>query len=68
MRVVLEPLIPRPPMVAAISGSFLELPAFDFNLTGAEKKTHQQPIFSLFENNFRHGSICAAPAARRRNS
>ncbi|KAI6201967.1 Extended synaptotagmin-2 [Aphelenchoides besseyi] len=34
VRCVLEPLIPRPPMIAGISGSFVELPKFDFNLTG----------------------------------
>jgi Ca2+-dependent lipid-binding protein len=34
LRCILQPLIPKPPMVASMSGSFVELPKFDFNLTG----------------------------------
>jgi Ca2+-dependent lipid-binding protein len=34
VRCVLMPLLPYPPMVGGISGSFIELPKFDFNLTG----------------------------------
>ena len=34
VRCVLHPLLPYPPMVGGISGSFIELPKFDFNLTG----------------------------------
>ncbi|KAF7637201.1 hypothetical protein Mgra_00003376, partial [Meloidogyne graminicola] len=34
LRVTLQPLLPNPPMVGGISGSFIELPKFDFILTG----------------------------------
>lgn len=34
VRCVLQPLLPYPPMIGGISGSFIELPKFDFNLTG----------------------------------
>jgi Ca2+-dependent lipid-binding protein len=34
VRCVLMPLLPYPPMVGGISGSFIELPKIDFNLTG----------------------------------
>ncbi|KAK6025634.1 C2 domain protein [Ostertagia ostertagi] len=33
-RAVLKPLLPYPPMVGGVSGSFLEMPKIDFNLTG----------------------------------
>ncbi|KAL7071319.1 hypothetical protein ACQ4LE_009484 [Meloidogyne hapla] len=34
LRCTLQPLLPHPPLVGGISGSFIELPKFDFNLTG----------------------------------
>ncbi|KHJ90737.1 hypothetical protein OESDEN_09410 [Oesophagostomum dentatum] len=34
LRAVLKPLLPYPPMVGGVSGSFLEMPKIDFNLTG----------------------------------
>lgn len=34
VRCILQPLIPQPPMIAAMAASFVELPRFDFNLTG----------------------------------
>ncbi|PAV87276.1 hypothetical protein WR25_01388 isoform B [Diploscapter pachys] len=34
LRCVCKPLIPMPPMIGGVSGSFLEMPKFDFNLTG----------------------------------
>ncbi|KAE9556463.1 hypothetical protein FO519_000348 [Halicephalobus sp. NKZ332] len=34
VRCVMMPLLPYPPMIGGISGSFIELPKFDFNLTG----------------------------------
>uniref|UniRef100_A0A915DBB7 SMP-LTD domain-containing protein n=1 Tax=Ditylenchus dipsaci TaxID=166011 RepID=A0A915DBB7_9BILA len=34
VRCTLSPLLPYPPMIGGISGSFMELPKFDFNLTG----------------------------------
>lgn len=34
IRCVMMPLLPYPPMIGGISGSFIELPKFDFNLTG----------------------------------
>uniref|UniRef100_A0A914NJ09 C2 domain-containing protein n=1 Tax=Meloidogyne incognita TaxID=6306 RepID=A0A914NJ09_MELIC len=34
LRCTLQPLLPHPPMVGGISGSFIELPKFDFILTG----------------------------------
>ncbi|CAD5213567.1 unnamed protein product [Bursaphelenchus okinawaensis] len=34
VRCVLCPLLPQPPMIGGFSASFVELPKFDFNLTG----------------------------------
>ncbi|VDK57177.1 unnamed protein product [Cylicostephanus goldi] len=34
LRAVLKPLLPYPPMIGGVSGSFLEMPKIDFNLTG----------------------------------
>lgn len=34
VRCVMQPLLPSPPMIGGVSGSFVELPKFDFNLTG----------------------------------
>uniref|UniRef100_A0A1I7TLX6 SMP-LTD domain-containing protein n=1 Tax=Caenorhabditis tropicalis TaxID=1561998 RepID=A0A1I7TLX6_9PELO len=34
LRAILKPLLPYPPMVGGVSGTFLEMPKMDFNLTG----------------------------------
>ncbi|KAL3078792.1 hypothetical protein niasHS_014574 [Heterodera schachtii] len=34
LRCTLQPLLSQPPMVGGVSSSFMELPKFDFNLTG----------------------------------
>ncbi|KJH46599.1 C2 domain protein, partial [Dictyocaulus viviparus] len=34
LRAVLKPLLPYPPMIGGVAGSFLEMPKIDFNLTG----------------------------------
>jgi Synaptotagmin-like mitochondrial-lipid-binding domain len=34
LRVVLKPLIPRPPLAGSVAAYFLDSPSIDFNLTG----------------------------------
>ncbi|MFH4975035.1 hypothetical protein AB6A40_001744 [Gnathostoma spinigerum] len=63
MRVVLKPLLPYPPMVGGISGSFLETPKIDFNLTGMGEMVELPGLMNAIRSvmNAQVSNICVLP-------
>ncbi|VDK20647.1 unnamed protein product [Anisakis simplex] len=63
MGAVLKPLLPYPPMVGGVSGYFLEMPKFDFNLTGMGEMVELPGIMNAIRSivNQQMANICVLP-------
>ncbi|KAH7731441.1 C2 domain-containing protein [Aphelenchoides avenae] len=63
VRCVLQPLLPYPPMIGGISGSFIELPKFDFNLTGMGEFVQLPGLISAIRSviNAQVANLCVLP-------
>ncbi|KAK6741216.1 hypothetical protein RB195_009214 [Necator americanus] len=63
LRAVLKPLLPYPPMVGGVSGSFLEMPKIDFNLTGMGEMVELPGLMNAIRSvvNSQVAALCVLP-------
>ncbi|KAJ1372931.1 hypothetical protein KIN20_035243 [Parelaphostrongylus tenuis] len=63
LRAVLKPLLPYPPMVGGVAGSFLEMPKIDFSLTGMGEMVELPGLMNAIRSvvNSQVAAICVLP-------
>ncbi|CAJ0599487.1 unnamed protein product [Cylicocyclus nassatus] len=63
LRAVLKPLLPYPPMIGGVSGSFLEMPKIDFNLTGMGEMVELPGLMNAIRSviNSQVAALCVLP-------
>ncbi|GMR42149.1 hypothetical protein PMAYCL1PPCAC_12344 [Pristionchus mayeri] len=63
LRCILKPLLPYPPMVGGVSGTFLEMPKVDFNLTGMGEMVELPGLMSAIRTvvNSQISALCVVP-------
>ncbi|GMS89252.1 hypothetical protein PENTCL1PPCAC_11427 [Pristionchus entomophagus] len=63
LRCILKPLLPYPPMVGGVSGTFLEMPKVDFNLTGMGEMVELPGLMTAIRTvvNSQIAAICVVP-------
>lgn len=63
LRAVCKPLLPYPPMIGGVSGSFLEMPRMDFNLTGMGEMVELPGLIDAIRSviNSQVAALCVLP-------
>lgn len=63
LRAILKPLLPYPPMVGGVSGTFLEMPKMDFNLTGMGEMVELPGLIDAIRSviNSQIAALCVLP-------
>ncbi|KAK0419418.1 hypothetical protein QR680_014133 [Steinernema hermaphroditum] len=63
LRCVCQPLLPYPPMIGGISASFIEMPKFDFNLTGMGEFAQLPGLITAIRSivNSQVAALCVLP-------
>ncbi|TKR64184.1 hypothetical protein L596_024763 [Steinernema carpocapsae] len=63
LRCVCQPLLPYPPMIGGIAASFIEMPKFDFNLTGMGEFAQLPGLITAIRSivNSQVAALCVLP-------